>query len=78
MKHPDHQHAQFVAHAAAGHLDAMGQPFSRWAVARYHDDGRAMRDAAGRQVFESQGDWLKRTGDEISKLAKPAQQELFA
>lgn len=81
MKHPDHQHAQFVAHAAAGHLDAMGQLFSRWAVARYHDDGRAMRDAAGHQVFESQADCLAREGHQNNRtagMAAAAQQELFS
>lgn len=78
MNHPDHQHAEFVAHAAAGHLDAMGQPFSAWRLARYQEDGRAMRDANDRQVFESQADWLARHGGWINKPAEPVQQELFA
>lgn len=66
---------------AHGRTDAMGQPFSTWAVARYHDDGRAMRDAAGHQVFESQADFLAREcGQSQAPAAKPeaAQQELFA
>ncbi|MDT7836485.1 hypothetical protein [Aquabacterium sp. OR-4] len=74
---PDHQHAEFVAHAAAGHLDALGQPFSRWRLARYHDDGRAVRDANGHQVFERQADWLARRGGAINKLPAPVQQEMF-
>jgi hypothetical protein len=73
-------HHEFIKFAQ-GRTDAMGQPFSSWAVARYHDDGRAMRDAAGHQVFESQADCLAREGHHHQRpagKAAAAQQELFA
>ena len=66
---------------AQGRTDGLGQPFSGWAVARCHDDGRAMRDADGHQVFESQAEFLAREGGQsLAPAAKPqaAQQELFA
>lgn len=70
--------ADFIAHAQAGHLDALGQPMSAWRVARRHDDGRVMRDAAGRQLFETQAEWLARHGAASQQTAKQGQQELFA
>lgn len=70
-------HAEFISYAQCGHLDAMGKPFSAWLVARYHDDGRAIRDADGRQVFETQAEWLTRHGAPSTQPATPAQQTLF-
>lgn len=77
--HPEVKHAATVAWAAQGHRDAMGSPFSDWHLARYHDDGRAMRDAAGRQMFMTHNQWLAKHGPhQITTPAKAAQQELFA
>ena len=60
-------HAPFIAWAesqdAAGNTDAMGHPFTSWLVARYAPDGSALRDSAGRQVFETQADFNARSGN---------------
>lgn len=75
--HPELQHADTVAWAADGHLDAMGAPFSQWRLARFHPDGRALRDADGRQVFMTHAEWLAQYGSTVNQSATPAQQALF-
>ena len=80
--------AEFIAWAqqqdAAGKTDAMGWSWTSWKVARYNHDGTAMRDEHGHQVFETQGEFIKRTTRETSihhlAPASPAQPqlELFA
>lgn len=45
---------------AAGKRDAMGHPFTSWLVALRHDDGKAVRDANGRQIFETQASFKAR------------------
>lgn len=79
--------AQIVAWAeaqdAAGKRDAMGFPFTSWLLARRHPDGRAMRDQAGRQMFETQADFKARQPDllgqsDTSTLAIGQTMELFA
>lgn len=77
MNHAELQHAETVAWAAEGHLDAMGSPFSLWGLACYHADGRPLRDADGRQVFMSHAEWLQLYGSPSTKPAAPAQQALF-
>lgn len=49
------------AQDAAGQLDAMGYPFTSWLIARYHPDGRAIRDEDGHQIFETQAEFTART-----------------
>lgn len=79
MSHADQQHAEFVAFASTTcRLDAMGYPFSSWKVCRYTDDGRVLRDAAGRVVYETQTEWLARNGGMSTPPTKPTQQDLFA
>lgn len=70
-------HAKFIAWSV-GRTDAMGHPFSNWRVCRYADDGRALRDAAGRVVYETQPEWIARQGSPATPSAKPTQQDLFA
>lgn len=61
------------------HLDAMGYPFSSWLVARKDEHGRALRDADGRVVYETQDARAARLASPINDPASaPAQQELFA
>lgn len=45
---------------AAGKRDAMGYPFTSWLVARRDDDDKAVRDAHGRQLFETQASFKAR------------------
>lgn len=71
-------HAEFVAWAAEGHKDTMGCPFSGWQVCRHDSDGRAIRDADHRVVYETQAEWLARNGSEITKPNAPVQRALFA
>ncbi len=71
-------HAAFVAWAAEGHKDAMGRPFADWLLCRADADGRALRDADGRVVYETQGEWLARSGAQLAALGAPTQQDLFA
>lgn len=71
-------HAGFVAWAAEGHKDAMGRPFTEWLLCRPGADGRALRDADGRVVYETQGEWLARNGSELATSGAPTQQDLFA
>ncbi len=79
MTHPEQlQHAETVAWAAQGHRDAMGALFSDWGMARYHGDGRAMRDEHGRQVFMTHAQWLELYGTPTTKPAAPMQKDLFA
>lgn len=79
MNHPDMVHAEFIAFASTtDRLDPMGYPFSTWRVCRYAEDCRALRDAAGRVVYETQAEWLARHGNPATPLAKPTQQDLFA
>lgn len=79
MSHPELQHAEAVAYAAQGHRDAMGTPFNEWRLARYHEDGRAMRDAHGRQMFMTHAEWLAKYDTRpASKPKAPTQTELFA
>lgn len=79
MSHPELRHAEMVAWAAEGHRDAMGYLFSDWRLARYHEDGRPVRDAAGRQTFMTHTQWLSKYGrPQVSPLSEPAQQDLFA
>ena len=72
-------HDAFISWAA-DRSDTLGFPFSGWLVARYSDDGRAMRDDAGRQVFETQAEYLARSAadEPIKTLPKAAQLELFS
>lgn len=71
-------HAEFIAWAAEGHKDSMGLPFSDWLVCREGADGRALRDAEHRVVYETQAEWLARNGSGITKPAAPVQPDLFA
>lgn len=66
------------AQDAAGKRDAMGQPFTSWLMARYLPDGRAMRDAGGAQVFETQAEFKAR--QQVAQAAcQPGQNmDLFA
>ena len=45
---------------AAGKRDAMGYPFTSWLVAIRDEDGKAVRDAHGRQIFETQASFKAR------------------
>ena len=77
MSHPEFtHHVEFIAMADEGHKDAMGFPFGTWRVARYHDDGRAMRDANGRQVFQTQAEWKARHGTVTRMPTTPARAQL--
>lgn len=73
--------AELVAWAqdmdAQGNTDAMGCKFSDWTLARREPDGRCMRDADGRQVFETQAEFLARQGAPATKPAAPVQMEIF-
>lgn len=73
--------AEFVAwseaHDAAGKRDAMGQPFTAWLLARYHPDGRAIRDARGHQVFETQAEFKARQACTAPAAAIGQTLELF-
>jgi hypothetical protein len=70
-------HAEFIAWAAEGHTDAMGLPMSAWLCCLAGPDGRALRDANGHVVYETQAEWLARNGAAIAKPAAPVQQALF-
>ncbi len=70
-------HTEFVAWAA-GRIDALGLPFSAWKLARYNADGSVMRDANGRQIFETQAEYLERQAGPINPPASIDQMELFA
>lgn len=71
-------HAAFVTWSA-GKTDAMGQPFSAWLLAVEGPDGRPLRDAHNRVVYETQAQWLARQGAPITTQAPAAPQlELFA
>lgn len=74
----DMEHAQFVAWAAEGHKDSLGRPMSDWLLARFDEEGRCLRDRDGRQVYETQAEWLARNGGPITTTGAPAQQALFA
>lgn len=63
---------------AQGRKDAMGGSFTDWLVARHDEEGNALRDANGRQIFETQAEWLARNGAPIAAPAAPMQQALFA
>lgn len=65
------------AQDAAGKTDAMGHPFSSWLVARYHPDGRAMRDQLGHQVFETQAEFIARQACNAPAVAIGQTLELF-
>ncbi len=69
-------HDEFIAWAS-GRTDAMGQPFGRWLLARRNPDGTAVRDEAGRQLFETQADYLARQGAKPQATTTP-QLDLFA
>jgi hypothetical protein len=56
------------AQDATGVRDAMGQPFTSWLLARYQPDGRALRDAHGRQVFETQAEFKARRVNDLETL----------
>ncbi len=71
-------HAEFVAWCAQGHKDAHGQPMSDWLLCLVDEKGRAMRDRDGRQLYETQAEWLARHGSQITTPAMPVQQALFA
>ncbi|QOR55241.1 MAG: hypothetical protein SHS37scaffold220_10 [Phage 67_12] len=70
-------HAGFIAWAAEGHKDAMGVPLSAWLVCLVGPDGKALRDADGRVVYETQAEWLARNGGVVG-VATPVQGALFA
>ena len=73
-------HDEFIAWAKS-RTDALGGLFSAWPVARYNPDGTAERDAAGRQVFETQAEYLSRQAHHITTPAEhttPEQMGLFA
>lgn len=70
-------HATFVTWAA-GRKDAMGLPFSDWLLAVDGPDGRALRDADNRVVYETQAQWMARQAAPIAAPIRPGQQELFA
>jgi hypothetical protein len=75
---PDLEHASFVAWAAEGHKDSMGLPFSDWLLCRFDTNGRALRDRDGRQVYETQAEWLARNGMPTAATGAPVQRALFA
>lgn len=77
MSDPDMEHAPFVAWAAEGHKDSMGLPMSDWLLARFDEEGRCLRDRDGRQVYETQAEWLARHGSPITMPGMPAQLGLF-
>jgi len=62
----------------ADRIDAMGYPFSTWLSARMGPDGRALRDADHRVIYETQAEAAARQAAPITQPAKPVQQELFA
>lgn len=66
------------AQDAAGKRDAMGHPFTSWLLARYHPDGRAMRDQLGHQVFETQAEFKARAASAAPAVAIGQTMELFA
>ena len=74
--------AEIVAWAQAmdaqGKTDAMGHSFSTWRLARREPDGRVMRDADGRQVYETHAEFLARQDQPITLPAGPAQLEMFS
>lgn len=70
-------HADFV-NWAKGRTDAMGHPFADWLLAVEGPDGRALRAADHRVVYETQAAWLARQGAPFAPPTRPAQQELFA
>ena len=70
-------HSVFIAWSA-GRNDAMGRPFSDWLVAVHGADGRVVRDAADRAVYETQAAWLGRQAAPINPPAAPMQLGLFA
>lgn len=71
------QHDEFIAWGA-GRNDAFGEPFSDWLLARYDSEGRVMRDAQSRQIYETQAEYLARKNEPITQPAQRAQLELFA
>lgn len=66
------------AQDAADKTDAMGQPFTSWLLARYHPDGRAMRNQRGAQVFETQAEFKARQACVAPVVAVGQTLELFA
>ncbi len=75
--HAPINHAGFVAWCAEGHKDAMGLPMSDWLLCRVDENGRALRDRDGRQVYETQAEWLARNGSPVPAPGAPVQQALF-
>ncbi len=65
------------AQDAAGKRDAMSHPFTSWLLARYQPDGRAMRDAHGHQVFETQAEHKARTASADAAIPIGQTLELF-
>ncbi len=57
-------HDEYVLWAKAqddvGKVDPMGYPWSSWLLAVYNPDGSAVRDSHGRQIFETQAEYLNR------------------
>ena len=49
----------------------MGKPFADWLVARVGPEGRALRDAHDRVVYETQAEWLARQGSQAVTPARP-------
>ena len=66
------------AQDAAGKRDVLAQPFTSWLLARYHPDGRAMRDQLGHQVFETQAEFKARAAGAAPAVAIGQTMELFA
>lgn len=66
------------AQDAAGKRDAMGHPFTSWLLARYHPEGRAMRDQLGHQVFETQAEFKARQACAAPVVSPGQTLDLFA